>query len=205
MVALLSGLPKPTLDITVIIVLLILLFDVFLKDYEFIGSINMGVIRFFNFLLGVSVFYGVGDFDYTVLVFPVILFFYVFILTSISHSEEKPQQPATKSLFIFKYICLMLCILSLNVFFKNLLAGTVLSVALVAFLITHLATSVKDLSREVLDISVKVGVIAIIPFDAIILIGYGRYWYGVLILVLLLPTLVLDSILKTTEVEGTKP
>ena len=180
-----------TFVVAFIVVILIFSYNGIFKGNRVLGSLNMGLLRFANFALGISVNCGLNIMDRVE--FPFLLFIYVSLLTMISTLEEGESR---KELFILMGGLLAIDVLAINIFIERQVVGLLVSLVLIGLLINQMVRSLKVFSRESVKEMVKMLVVGIIPFDAVMLLGDGEYTAGFCVLLLLLPSFLLQRIVK---------
>lgn len=167
----------------------ILLYDGVTKRHWLAGALNMGALRAGNVLMGAQA----ARPDAAGLVVPpgflAVIFVYVALLTLLSTLEEPPPRPRT---FIG-----LVCAMALAVVFANVVATESHAVILVFTLLLAVAFLYKGLSmpREfdpgLVSDMVRLGVLGIIPLDAVAAFGSGHWPAGIGILCLLAPAIAL--------------
>ncbi|OHB69797.1 MAG: hypothetical protein A2W23_05235 [Planctomycetes bacterium RBG_16_43_13] len=125
--------------------------------------------------------------------FPFLLFIYVSLLTMISTLEEGESR---KELFILMGGLLAIDVLAINIFIERQVVGLLVSLVLIGLLINQMVRSLKVFSRESVKGMVRILILGIIPFDAVMLLGAGEYTAGFCVLLLLLPSFLFQRIVK---------
>lgn len=182
-----------TVTMVLVIIILIFIYNGFLKEFRLLGSLNMGLIRFSNFVLGMTIGFKYESFDYNLLFYPYLLFLYVAILTFVKTLEEKESK---KELFIFLILLLAMTVLGINAFIEKSVLGIVCSIFLSGVLLFEGMSVLNRFSKENVDKIITLSVIGIIPFNSAILLGNGYYFAGLFLLVFLIPSIILSKVIS---------
>jgi len=197
---------RETLIMTVIIVLLIFIYNVFGKNIKGVGAVNIGVIRFCNFGLGGTLNLGYALIDSGLLIYPFLLLLYVASFTFTKSLEEGESK---KELFLFLVLFMIISILGINGFARpnsaseSLVPGITLSILMSVVLIFGGINTIGGFSRAggtqfcsqswVTDRFINLAVLGIIPFDATILLSNDFFSSGLVVLLFLVPSIMLNA------------
>jgi 4-hydroxybenzoate polyprenyltransferase len=171
------------LVIAIIITVLILLYDTYAK-HTVLGAPSMGLCRFGNWILGLS--YGASLNAVWPLAIPV--FTYVTSLTLLSRAETTAARRTPLILCAAGMVLTAASILALTIEGRLghawalwALAGAMLFVGIRLWKTLHAYTP------QNVQLTIKTLVLGIIPLDAILALGGGPWWGGLLVLTLYLP------------------
>lgn len=158
-----------SLKIACILVLLINAYDIGLKHSKSLGGLTMAFCRFFNMLLGMSVF--LERLPPHRLIFPLFLFSYVFCLTRISQMEEIQE----KRLYFCCFACALILIPLLSVSASEQpLYALLFALLPLKKLGQALRLAWKYYDPPHLVQVVKVAVLGVVLMDAIVLAGHQQ-------------------------------
>lgn len=183
----------PTFLSSFAVILLSFLYNNGLKRWRFAGSIAMGAIRGVNFFMGMTIYFNPESFDKHFLIFPLLLWAYIFILTMISTLEEGESR---KELFVALSICLAFCVVGINVFIVRAFAACFLSIMLALGLVGEAVMSARNFSSRKIQEMVRTGVMAVIPFDAIMVVGQGNPRESLIVFALLIAVVISSTAVK---------
>jgi len=180
--------------ISIILASSIVLYDAFSKKYSFAGPLNMGICRGLNLVLGMSVLGEITHWWYAII--PVL---YVFAITLISRGEVHGNN---KKHIIWAGILYAGVIFAVVNSIPTKLMNTML---VIPFLLLFILMVYRPLNRayhinspENIQKAVISGVLSLIVLDAIFAVGFGTWWYGLLVLLLLPLSIVLSKIFAVT-------
>jgi 4-hydroxybenzoate polyprenyltransferase len=173
----------------------ILSYDGLTKNIPVLGSVNMGVCRYWNFVLGMSL----SELDPLTLTVPLLLMLYVVAITTLSKGEVGGgrRRPVLRSLMLLTAVVIGFVLLNRSAVLPNeisLLALALFCVMILRFVVTALTRPETSNIRR----AVKFLVLGLIPLDATIVIGATDVLHGVIVLALLLPSLLLARYLYVT-------
>ncbi|OHB77570.1 MAG: hypothetical protein A2Z34_05195 [Planctomycetes bacterium RBG_16_59_8] len=188
-----------TLLIAFAIVLLAFLYNNLLKRYRIAGSFAMGLIRGGNFLLGMSAFAQFQRMETALFVFPSILAVYVFMLTMISTLEEGESR---RELFMTLTLCLALSVVGVNAFLARAHAALFLSLLTATGLVGEAILLMKNFSPASVKEMVRVAIVAIIPLDAIMVVGQGSPRESLIVFALILPLLIAFGAMRRAPLDA---
>lgn len=182
----------PSLFITIIISVLILVYDIKIKK-TFAGPLVMGLSRSFNILLGSSPFlFSIFTPKTSIQIIAIFLtiFFYVFLITSISRNETKDLKSKTTIHFffclIFLIIIAILILILTGVF--NMISTVNLLFFLTVMIYLYFRTVYFSKSLQFLVTNM---IVSLIFLDAIFISGLSDFYLSLLILLLCIPTIYL--------------
>jgi len=170
--------------IAIIIAILAGLYDKYGKHHSVLGPINMGLCRGLNLLLGMSIstFASLG----TLRLISLLPIVFVAAITLTSRGEVH----GNNRLSIMMAITMDLVVASL--LFALALLGIMKLQFAAPFLILWLGMNLYAKGRAILDNisprimnAVKIGVLSIIPLNAIYVAGFSNWYYGIAVLMLL--------------------
>ena len=152
-----------------------------LKNYRIAGSANMAACRFGNMLLGMStaVFASWTQPYPKAMVFPGLLFLYVFVVTLISTLEES-KRPRLPLAALLAAQMAVLALLVLRLHFAYEVSSTVLAaLGLLAawVLVTSAGAFLHPTARSIGQI-IRISLMGIILFDATMLLGVAQSYAG---------------------------
>lgn len=161
-----------TLVVSMAIITLLYTYNHFLKRHRLMGSLNMGMLRFCNLALGMSVNFYVADFDSHVLLFPGFLLLYVAILTMMSTFEE--GESSREGMIIMTGLQILL-LLGFSVFASDSILAIVVSLALVAALGYQASRVWNQCTTETIREMILWSIMGILLVDCTIALTYQHY------------------------------
>jgi 4-hydroxybenzoate polyprenyltransferase len=172
----------PSMYLAGFVAIAALIYDKFGKHQK-LGSINMGLCRGGNLLLGVSVIpEALGDRWY-IAVIPII---YIAAITAISRGEVEGGKKSTGFMAIFLIATAIAIILSLGLLPSYSLLVTLPFLTLfTALVLPAFVRAALTPSAELIQMAVKTGILSLIILDATIAAGFSNGVYGLLVLALL--------------------
>lgn len=180
--------------IALAISLCIILYDGVLK-HTLAGAPAMGACRYLNWLLGLSV----GGLSLQMLLLPLPVFLYITALTYLGSVETSARSRTALAACAAGMLLSAASIVVLNRTgalphsWALALLGTGLLVVLL-----RLGATARNFTTGMIQRSMKLLILGIIPLDAILVFAGGPWWGGLLVLSLLLPGLALARILYVT-------
>jgi 4-hydroxybenzoate polyprenyltransferase len=168
--------------LAVLIAVSAVLYDVVGKHHQ-LGSVNMGICRGANLLLGISIVPSmVSDYWFLALI-PII---YITAITNISRGEVYGGSHFNSIVSMILILIVFTAILGLG-FLKNyhLLAVLPLTVFLAIKVLLPLFAAIREPSSENIRIAVRTGIISLIILNSTFSAGFAGFSYGLLVLSLL--------------------
>ncbi|MCK5579151.1 MAG: UbiA family prenyltransferase [Planctomycetes bacterium] len=197
-----------TLTITFSIIILMVGYNFYTKSSRLLGSLNMGLLRGFNFLLGMTPLlglgYSAGAFGMKVLLLPLVPLGYIFFVTLLSTWEEEELH------YWFLVALIFLIIGSVTwplVIMDNVFRAIWLIFLVVVYWLARLVpaktrsgkrparTAASELPVTVRHL-VRAGIFLLIPLEAGLVMGCASLGSGLVILGLLLPTLLFNKLMN---------
>ncbi|MEK7449136.1 MAG: UbiA family prenyltransferase [Planctomycetota bacterium] len=204
--------PVP-LTITFAIIILMIAYNFYTKSSTLLGSLNMGLLRGFNQLLGMTVWSGLMDITGNLLLLPLVPLGYIFFITLLSTGEEtvprcyigglipsrskRGEETPTISGWVIQKPLIFFIILSIAwplLILPNTFKAIWLVFMMIVFLVTRLTARQKRIEET--GKLIRAGVFLVIPLEASLVLGYGGVIEGLLILLLLIPALLFASLVK---------
>ncbi|MEO1654347.1 MAG: UbiA-like protein EboC [Bacteroidota bacterium] len=182
--------------ISLIISALVISYDYWAKHHIFWGPFNMGACRGFNLLLGISIYPPILFSYYPLALIPIV---YIAAITLVSQGEvrggNRPALYLALGLYVSVIIGIGLSIQSLGKLFWHSFPFLVLFSFLT---IRPLLAAIKDPVAKNVFKAVKFGVLSLVVMDAALAAGFAGWFYGILVLTLLLLSLVLAKLFAVT-------
>ncbi len=163
------------------LIVAILLYDAFSKQFTVLGPLNMGICRGLNLLLGMSLFGFLSHWELVII--PMV---YIGAITLISQGEVHGSNKRNIVIAACMYGLVVLGIGFFS-FYKSLNFVQVLPF-LVLFTVLIFKPLMKAYGENTpinIKYAVKAGVISLIVLDASLAVVFGHWWFGLLILLLL--------------------
>jgi len=163
---------------TTLIIILIILYDFGAKNYAVLSGVNMGILRALNFLLGITAQWANRQVQTPLILVP---FIYIFFITLLSAFEEKSLSKLPRLCFI--------CFISLALFFPLILVpyplkgGWVSLILLLYFIPKFVRFYLSGRGGKL----VSAGVLALIPLEASLLVGFNLVAEGLIIIGFIIP------------------
>ena len=180
--------------IALILFLSIISYNKILKNYIFLGPLNMGACRALNLLLGISILGELKYIEYTIV--PII---FIFALTMISNDEVYGNNKKNLIFSAFLYVTVIFILNFLHITnFKSIHFSSIFLIlfALMTFkplIKAFIINSPKNIKR-----AVKSGVLSIIILNCAIAIPYSHWHVGIFMLLLLPLSIFLSKIFNVT-------
>ncbi|MGD1836857.1 MAG: hypothetical protein ACPKPY_02210, partial [Nitrososphaeraceae archaeon] len=190
-----------TFIITLSMILLIIIYNSKTKKNKW-RSVTLGSIRCLNIFLGTSI--SIFNLNYNLLPFIIILtvtFFYIFSISMLSRDESKQinQTNTVRSSFIIIYVIIFFTFIS--ILFGDNFFDTIALVNLIIFTILIIYFNLKCLGNiypSTIQWTVKNLILSIIIFDSIFIAGLAGLFYGLAILLLIIPPIILSKKSRVT-------
>lgn len=175
--------------VALIIVILTITYNRFAKQNAFLGPLNMGLCRAFNWLLGMSI---LGTFFSIYLIWAAIPLIYIYAITYTSRAEVHGDTGNNLYVGLGLYIFVILAI-AISALSKDAKMGIIIFFMLIPSIVFYFHIVLKPVllaingngKPELIQKSVKSAVIGVILVDASVAIIYQGFVYGILILLLL--------------------
>lgn len=181
-------------SIALLLALSILLYDGVSKKHAFFGSLNMGICRGLNLLLGMSVFGTLSQWEYAIV--PVV---YIAAITLISRGEVHGDN---KKHIVFAGLLYALVGIAVLVFHygnnSNILEVIPFILLFVILIYKPLVKAYLNNSPENIKKAVIGGVLSIIVLDAVMAVGFSNWMVGIGILLLLPLSIILSKLFAVT-------
>ncbi len=184
------------LCVSVIIIVLVMGYNAWTKTIPAIGTFNMGLCRFFNLMLGLSI---IPASIFTYWMFPLILMIYVMLITTLSKQEVKGESRWKIITVIIFFITLVFYTGSLSV--NGILPNHAMHGLLFVFALIVLwpiSMAVINPGPNNLQSLIKTMVISIIILDACFVIGATNGLHALVVLALLIPAFTISRFLYVT-------
>ena len=180
--------------IAIILAASIVLYDGFSKKYSFLGPLNMGVCRGLNLILGMSVLGTIASLYYAFIPLT-----YIFAITMISRGEVHGNNKSHLVWAGILYILVIFAVLTIVPFSLAKIYQLVPFLLFFSVLIFRpLVRAYRNNSPENIKKAVIGGVLALILLDASLAVGFGNWWYGLLVVLLLPLSIWLSRIFAVT-------
>ena len=179
---------------SVILIILVFLYDLVTKDIVFFGSLNMGACRAVNLLLGMSPLL-IWDWF---LIFPLISLAYIFLLTALSNFETGGYLGEIKWPLACGFIILFTCLVGVAVKSAVIFTGLLLIVVMMAYVLPPLGRALINPEPAFVGAAVKRLLLAIPLLDAFYVSTTRGLFYGIPVLLCLLPARWLATKLSMT-------
>ncbi len=186
-----------TLFLGLVLLLLIVLYDLFAKEWKVIGSINMAACRSVNLLLGMSVSSLFSD-NALYFVLPAVTFGYVLYLTLLSQFEEQEGQGAPSSLFFTCGIVVFSLVLLVFLVSFKFWSGLPFLILFQLYVIPPLLKALSRKSRASTGQAVKHLILGIVLLDAFYVASIQGIWLGVPILLCLVAAFIFARLFYVT-------
>ncbi len=185
-----------SLCVSVIIIILILGYNIRTKNIPVIGTFNMGLCRFFNLALGLSVIPETVSSNW---IFPMILMIYVMLITTLSKQEVTGESRLKTALVIACLVGLIIFAGSLPVkgYLSNFKSHGLLCIFTLVVL-WPLCKTIFNPCPENVQRAIKTMVLSIIILDAYFVMGATNGLYALVVLVLLIPAFTISRFLYVT-------
>ncbi len=185
-----------SLCVSIAIILLVMSYNVLTKTLPVIGTVNMGLCRFFNLMLGLSI---IPASISTYWMIPLILMIYVMFITTISKQEIMGENRWKIIIVIICFIGLVSYTGSLSV--KGILPNHMSHGLLLIFtmiVMWSMGRSVINPRPENIQSTIKTMVLSIIILDACFVMGATNGLHALVVLVLLIPAFTVSRFLYVT-------
>ena len=182
--------------ISIVIIALIMSYNTWTKTVPAIGTLNMGLCRFFNLMLGLSI---IPASISTYWMFPLILMIYVMLITALSKQEVKGEQRWKIVFVISCFIGLVFFTGSLSV--KGILPNHAMHGLLFIFTLIVLwpmGKAVINPCPKSIQSTIKTMVLSIIILDACFVMGATNGLHALVVLALLVPASIISRFLYVT-------
>lgn len=182
--------------ISIAIIALIISYNAWTKTVPVIGTFNMGLCRFFNLMLGLSI---IPASISTYWMFPLVLMIYVMIITVLSKQEVKGEQRWKIVFAIACFIGLVFFTGSLSV--KGLLPNHAMHGLLFIFTLIVLWPMGKTVITPCpgnIQSTIKTMVLSIIVLDACFVMGATSGLHALVVLALLVPAFTISRVIYVT-------
>lgn len=182
--------------ISLIISVLVISYDSWAKHHVFWGPLNMGACRGFNLLLGMSIQPLMLYLYHPLALIPVV---YIGAITLVSQGEVRGGNRPALYLALAMYATVILGIGLTLVFLGKHFWQSFPFLVLFSFLtIRPLLSAIKAPIAKNVFKAVKSGVLSLVIMDAALSAGFAGWFYGILVLTLLLLSLVLAKLFAVT-------
>ena len=185
-----------SLCVSIVIILLVMSYNVWTKTVPVIGTFNMGLCRFFNLMLGLSI---IPASISAYWMFPLILMIYVMLITALSKQEVKGEQRWKIVIIITCFIGLVFFTGSLSV--KGLLPNHAMHGLLFIFtmiVLWPMGMVVINPCPKNIQSTIKTMVLSIIILDACFVMGATGGIHALVVLALLIPAFTISRFLYVT-------
>lgn len=185
-----------SLCVSTIIILLVMGYNAGTKSVPVIGTLNMGLCRFFNLILGLSI---IPAAIFSNWIFPLILMIYVMLITALSKQEVNGESKVKIVMVLSFFLGLVFLAGSLPV--KGLLPNIMSLVLLLIFTLVVLLPVGKTIVNpcpENIQGTIKTMVLSIIILDAYFVMGATNLIYALVVLALLIPAFTISRFLYVT-------
>ncbi len=170
-------------------------YDGLAKNIPIVGSVNMGLCRYLNFVLGMSL----SPLNPARLAVPFLVMFYVVAITTLSKGEVagKSRWPAIRAFIVLILVMIGFVFLNRSDILPN--DSSLLIFALFSLIVLRYVVISID-RPDALNIgrAVKFLVLGLIPLDAIIVMGATDFQHGSIVLSLLVPSILLTRYFYVT-------
>ncbi len=192
---LLAGLAgSAQLTIALLLTVTIVAYDGWLKHYA-IGTLTMGACRYLNWLLGLSVL----PLSLHAYLLPLPILLYITALTLLSRSETRGGDRRAFDLAMLGIVCSALTIGLLYATHTLLQPWPVIpGLLLLFFLLRSLWNVRREMSPRLIQKTMKLLLLGIIPLDAFLVFAAGPWWGGIEVLLLLVPGYLLARVIYIT-------
>jgi hypothetical protein len=185
-----------SLCVSIIIIFLVMSYNAGTKNVSVIGTFNMGLCRFLNMILGLSIIPATVSSNW---IFPLILMIYVMLITALSKLEVKGDG---KVKIVLVSVCfLVLVFLAGSLPIKGSLPNTTSLGLLFIFTLVVLWPMGKAIIKpcpENIQGTIKTMVLSIIILDAYFVMGATNGLYALVVLALLIPAFTISRFLYVT-------
>ncbi len=182
--------------ISLVIVVLVIIYDKLSKNYSIWGPLNMGLCRGCNLMLGIS---AVPVLVSPLLFLSIIPIIYISAITLISRGEVHGNTRRNFNLGLGLYVLVGAMILSLGLLPQyQWWFGLPFLMVVVLIVLPPLIKARKTNRPELIGRAVKAGVLALIPLNAALAAGFTGLIFGLLLLLLLPLSLLLAKIFAVT-------
>ena len=172
-----------TLVVTMILIALTYTYNHVFKQYRIPGSLNMGLLRFFNFALGMSANLEFSEMTVKLMVLPGILLAYVALLTMISTMEEAESKREEVMILALLQIFV---VLGANMFLDSITA-ILFSLVLAGALAYKAGQVWKDCTTDRIRDMVLWSLMGIVVIDGMIALGQEHRFMALILLFGFLP------------------
>ena len=180
--------------IALILFLSIISYNKILKNYIFLGPLNMGACRALNLLLGISILGELKYIEYTIV--PII---FIFGFTLISRGEVYGNYKRNLIVSAFLYLTVILLVNFLHFTnFKSIILSSIFLIFFSFMIFKPLIKAFKLNSPKNIKQAVKSGVLSIIILNSSIAIAHSNWHIGILILLLLPLSIYISKIFNVT-------
>jgi len=179
----------------IILVFLIIAYDTRTKDTPFLGALNMGACRSCNLILGMSpAFHFRGIF----IIFAFVPLIYVTSLTALSKFEVSGGLKYKGAPIFAGWAATILLILGLKVTGDLNPWMLVYLTLFILFTGPPLLRSIRDTKAQTIGMAVKTMVLAIPILDAVYCSGFQGFFYGIPVLLCIVPSVLIARYLYVT-------
>ena len=168
--------------IAFLILVFALVYNKYGKHHAFLGSLNMGICRGMNLLLGVSIVSISLQSLYFLGLIPLI---YIFSITMISQGEVHGSNRNKLYTGAFLYLIVIGAILYSAFLRQNIFYAALFLILFAGMIFRPLFTAIKEPVGKNIGKAVKAGVISLILMDAAWASAYGQIFFAMLIAILL--------------------
>ena len=180
--------------VAVLLCFCIISYDAFTKKSGFFGSLNMGLCRGLNLLLGISILGHFTNWQYAII--PIV---FVAAITTVSRGEVHGKNKDNIILAAFLYALVIFGVIFLNGIQNNMNTYYLLFLAAFALMVYKpLIKAYKHNSPENIKKAVIAGVLSIIVLDASMAVAHSNWLIGLLLVLLLPLSILLSKIFSVT-------
>ncbi len=185
-----------SLCVSVIIIILVLGYNIRTKNIPVVGTFNMGLCRFFNLVLGLSIIPATVSSNW---IFPLILMVYVMLITTLSKQEVTGESRLKIALIIACFVGLVCFAGSLPVkgYLSNFKSHGLLCI-FTLLILWPLGKTIFHPCPVNIQRSIKTMVLSIIILDAYFVMGATNVLYALVVLALLIPAFTISRFLYVT-------
>ncbi len=177
-----------------VLMIAIVMYNAFSKNHEFMGSLNMGVCRGLNLILGMSILNDVSYWWYALI--PVI---YIFAITLISRGEVHGNNKIHIVWACLLYTVVLFLVLGIIVFKANMALQAIPFLLLFAVLVFRpLIKAYKLNSPSNIKKAVIAGVLSIIVLDASLATSFTNWQVGIAVVMLFPLSILLSKLFAVT-------
>ncbi len=182
------------LIIALVLLLAIVAYDCWLKHYV-IGTLAMGLCRYLNWLLGLSVL----PLSAKEFLLPLPIMLYAMTLTFLGRSETggDGQRAIDLSLLGLLGVVLAIGLLYLERALDKLWP-LIPGISLILYAVRSLVRARSEATPQVIQKNMKLLLLGIVPLDAFMTFAAGPWWGGITVLLLLIPSYLLARVIYIT-------